>query len=65
MTLLIAGIGVGLIADYGAAQILYVKRGYLPDGNGISQRGKYLKHTDQVTVDDDLVLYLRKNLSQK
>jgi len=27
------GIGVGLYADYGAAQKLYVKRGYLSDGS--------------------------------
>ena len=31
----IAGIGVGLTGDYGAAQILYFKRGYIPDGRGI------------------------------
>src|SRR5437868_153639 len=30
----IAGIGVGLSGDYGAAQILYVRRGYVPDGQG-------------------------------
>ena len=28
----IAGIGVGMTGDYGAAQILYVRRGYRPDG---------------------------------
>ena len=37
----IAGIGVGLTADYGAAHILYIKRGYIPDGNGIFQNGKF------------------------
>ena len=31
------GIGIGLTADYGAAQILYVKRGYIPDGLGLFQ----------------------------
>ena len=31
------GIGVGLTKDYGIAQMLYVKRGYIPDGNGISE----------------------------
>ena len=31
----IAGIGVGLMKDYGAAQILYIKRSYIPAGNGI------------------------------
>ncbi|WP_254778172.1 GNAT family N-acetyltransferase [Paenibacillus sp. cl141a] len=29
----IVGIGVGLFSDYGKAQVLYVKRGYVPDGN--------------------------------
>ena len=29
-----AGIGFGLYADYGAAQRLYIKRGYIPDGRG-------------------------------
>jgi hypothetical protein len=28
----IAEIGVGIFSDYGNAQILYVKRGYVPDG---------------------------------
>lgn len=60
----IAGIGVGLTPDYGAAQILYVKRGYIPDGRGVFQHGRYLKATDQVIV-DNLVLYLRKNVWQK
>lgn len=30
----IVGIGVGLYPDYGSAQRLYIKRGYLPDGHG-------------------------------
>lgn len=29
------GIGVGLYPDYGQAQRLYVKRGYIPDGRGL------------------------------
>ena len=29
------GIGVGLSASYGAAQRLYIKKGYLPDGAGV------------------------------
>lgn len=57
-----AGIGVGLIGDYGPAQILYLKRGYIPDGKGISQNEKYLNRGDKVTVDDDLILCLTKNL---
>ncbi|MBS4219858.1 GNAT family N-acetyltransferase [Bacillus sp. FJAT-49711] len=56
------GIGFGLMSDYGAAQRLYVKRGYIPDGLGISQNGKFLTYGDQMTVDDDVALYLTKIL---
>ncbi len=31
-----AGLGVGLYADYAAAHLMYLKRGYLPDGRGIA-----------------------------
>jgi GNAT superfamily N-acetyltransferase len=56
------GIAVGLTKDYGTAQSLYVNRGYVPDKNGISQNGNYLKHGDKITVDDDLVLCFLKKL---
>ena len=56
------GIGVGMTADYGAAQRLYVKRGYIPDGLGVSQNGKILKYGDKITVDDDLTLWFTKEL---
>jgi GNAT superfamily N-acetyltransferase len=56
------GIGVGLYADYGAAQSLYVKRGYVPDKRGISYGGTFLNYGDRAQVDDDLVLYLIKIL---
>ena len=58
----IAGIGVGLTGDYGAAQTMYVKRGYIPDGCGISQNERFLKYGDEVTVNDDLVLCFTKKL---
>jgi ribosomal protein S18 acetylase RimI-like enzyme len=59
----LAGIGVGMDGDYGAAQRLYVKRGYVPDGRGLFQHGRHLKWGDQATVDDDLVLYFTKRLT--
>jgi len=31
----VVGIGVGVTEDYGAAQLLYVLRGYVPDGRGL------------------------------
>jgi hypothetical protein len=31
----VVGLGVGLYPDYGTAQRMYVRRGYLPDGRGV------------------------------
>ncbi len=56
----IAGIGVGLYADYGAAQRMYILRGYVPDGLGLFCKGQHVKPGQEVTVDDDLVLYFTK-----
>jgi GNAT superfamily N-acetyltransferase len=58
----IAGIGVGLTSDYGAAQRLYVLRGYVPDGRGLYQRNHYPTYGEQVTINDDLALFLTKEL---
>lgn len=60
---LTVGIGFGLHSDYGPAQRLYVKRGYIPDGHGIFQGGRYPAHGDTLRVDDDLALYLTKDLA--
>ena len=60
----IAGIGVGLYSDYGAAQRLYVLRGYIPDGRGITYGKRIVKFGEEVRVDDDLVLHLTKKLSK-
>ena len=60
----IAGIGVGMTADYGPAQRLYVLRGYIPDGNGLAYRGQVAQYGTQVTVDDDLALYFTKRVSR-
>ena len=56
------GIGVGLDADYGAAQRLYVLRGYVPDGRGIIWQSRFPKYGEQVTVEDGLNLYFTKEL---
>lgn len=58
----VAGIGVGLAADYGPAQALYARRGYVPDGCGALQRGQAIRYGEQIIVDDDLVIYLTKFL---
>lgn len=57
-----AGIGVGMYADYGSAQRLYVKRGYVPDGRGLTYKGRVLEPMEQAFNDDDLVLYFTKRL---
>jgi ribosomal protein S18 acetylase RimI-like enzyme len=59
----IAGIGVGLHSDYGAAQRLYVLRGYVPDARGMTSHENRVGYGDVVPVDDDLVLWLIKGLS--
>jgi ribosomal protein S18 acetylase RimI-like enzyme len=58
----IVGIGVGMEADYGAAQRLYVLRGYVPDGKGIVWQNRFPKYGEKVAIDDDLILYLTKKL---
>lgn len=56
-------LGVGLCREYGSAQRIYVKRGYIPDGSGLWYRGQPCVQYETVcTVDDDLVLYLSKAL---
>ena len=56
----IVGIGVGLYADYGPAQRMYVRRGYIPDTLGVAYKGVHAKPGQSLPVDDDLVLYFTK-----
>jgi GNAT superfamily N-acetyltransferase len=58
----LAGIGVGMTPDYGAAQRLYILRGYIPDGRGLHWRNHHVHYHEDITVDDDLALYLTKEL---
>ena len=53
-------LGVGLHPGYGAAQRLYIKQGYVPDGSGVWFQNKQLKPNDRCVNDDELVLYLSK-----
>ena len=57
-----AGIGFGVMKDYGAAQILYIKRGYIPDGKGLMKDTKSLDYGDKIVVDHSLAFYLIKTL---
>ncbi|MBI1326320.1 MAG: GNAT family N-acetyltransferase [Alphaproteobacteria bacterium] len=54
------GIGVGLLKDYGNAQKLYYRLGYVPDSNGATYNCEPIEHGARRPVDDDLVLWLRK-----
>ncbi len=60
----LAGIGFGLYADYGAAQRLYIKRGYMPDGRGLHYGANPAVAGETYRVDDDLALYLVKQLGK-
>lgn len=55
-------LGVGLHSGYGAAQRLYVKRGYVPDGSGVWYGDKVCTPYSACVNDDDLILYLSKKL---
>jgi len=57
------GIGVGLYEDYGAAQQLYIKRGYIPDGRGVTYHYQHVQPDHEVKIDDDLVLWFVKAFS--
>ena len=58
----VAGIGVGMYPAYGPARRLYALRGYIPDGRGLSYDCRHLEWSDEVRVDDSLVLFLTKEL---
>jgi GNAT superfamily N-acetyltransferase len=63
------GIGVGLYAcadgGYGSAQRLYVKRGYIPDGKGLTYNYEPTIPGNSYALDDDLVLWFTKKLSSE
>lgn len=56
------GIGVGLYAGYGAAQRLYVRLGYIPDGLGVVYDSQTVAPAEIRPVDDDLNLMMIKSL---
>ncbi len=56
------GIGVGLDSSFGAAQRLYVKMGYIPDGQGVSYDRKQISRGDFKPLDDNLCLMMSKCL---
>lgn len=56
----VVGIGVGLYSDYGAAQRIYVRRGYLPDGRGIMYRNQPVEPGAVIRIDDEAALMLTR-----
>ena len=56
-------LSVGLHYGYGAAQRMYIKRGYIPDGSGVWFRGKRLEQYEPCINNDELVLYFSKQLT--
>jgi hypothetical protein len=56
------GIGVGLHRAFGAAQRLYIRLGYIPDGNGITYDRLQIAPGEFRPVDDDLCLIMVKEL---
>jgi GNAT superfamily N-acetyltransferase len=58
----IVGLGVGLYSDYGAAQRMYTKRGYVPDGRGIMYAGEPVPPGQTVPIDDDACLMYTRTL---
>lgn len=65
----IIGLGVGLYCGsdggYGAAQKLYVKNGYVPDGLGVTYQYKAITPGRSIPIDDDLILWFTKKLNNE
>ena len=55
-------LGVGLHSGYGAAQRMYVKRGYVFDGSGVWDGSAPAKPYGMVKNGDELILYMSKKL---
>jgi len=56
------GLGVGLYGDYGPAQRLYARLGFIPDGGGITSHNQRAPAGQTFTLDDHLLLWLVKAL---
>lgn len=58
----VVGIGVGLYSDYGAAQRIYVRRGYLPDGRGVMYNNQPVAPGATIRIDDQAALMLTRSV---
>jgi GNAT superfamily N-acetyltransferase len=59
----VAGLCVGIFDEYGRAQRLYMKRGFVPDGRGVCKDHTPLRHGENVRIDHNLLLWLTKDVS--
>jgi GNAT superfamily N-acetyltransferase len=57
-----AGLGVALYWDYGVAQKLSAKNGYIPDGRGVTYNYEPVEPGAKVILDDNLILWFTKTL---
>jgi len=58
----VAGLCVGLDIYYGLAQKLYVSRGFIPDGNGVTRLCKTIVPEDKVIFDEEFELWFTKRV---
>lgn len=56
------GLGVGLYVDYGSAQRMYARRGYVPDGAGVVLDGVSVTPGSMIRLDDNPVLMFTKQI---
>lgn len=57
------GISVSVSSQFGPAQILYTRLGYIPDGNGVTYDRKQTAPGEFRPLDDQLCLMMMKKLS--
>jgi GNAT superfamily N-acetyltransferase len=57
------GVTVGRHDEYGPAQRLCARRGYVPDGRGACQGQLPLRKGTRLTTDDELTMWLTKDLA--
>ncbi len=58
----VAGIGCGLHAGFGPAQVLCARRGYVPDGRGVHHAGRPVARGSVLRLDDTAALMLTKRV---
>jgi len=54
------GAGISMYADWGSAQRMCARRGYIPDGSGIWYLNERPEEGAPCTNDDDMILYMLK-----